>query len=125
MAWITLLGTCVPPGPSKKTAGRSFTVWARAGNWARTQPRSRVDMGTPLCIDANYQLIERQPWAALWVAGGVAERNKGVGNECFGQPKGGSNSRRAEERCAHPACVQASAVGHQQHILNGAAEALH
>src|SRR5437762_13094399 len=42
MASITRSGTCVPPGPSKNTAGLPSIVCAREGNWERTQVRSRV-----------------------------------------------------------------------------------
>src|ERR1700728_53451 len=42
MASMTRCGTCVPPGPSRKTAGWALTVWARAGNWARMWVRSRA-----------------------------------------------------------------------------------
>src|SRR5258708_10126011 len=37
MASITCCGTCVPPGPSRKTAGCPLTVCASAGNCERTQ----------------------------------------------------------------------------------------
>src|SRR5258707_12568668 len=40
MASITCCGTCVPPGPSRKTAGCPLTVCASAGNCERTQARS-------------------------------------------------------------------------------------
>src|SRR6266436_9564511 len=40
MASITCRGTCVPPGPSRKTAGCPLTVCASAGNCERTQVRS-------------------------------------------------------------------------------------
>src|SRR5450759_4285424 len=40
MASITCRGTCVPPGPSRKTAGCSLTVCESAGNCERTQVRS-------------------------------------------------------------------------------------
>src|ERR1035441_2686175 len=40
MASITRCGTCVPPGPSRKTAGCPLIVCARAGNCERTQVRS-------------------------------------------------------------------------------------
>src|SRR5579859_6052507 len=54
MASITRCGTCVPPGPSKKTAGHflecSLTDWASAGNCARTQARSRgVEVTEEVC----------------------------------------------------------------------------
>src|SRR5579862_7637849 len=37
---MTWRGTCVPPGPSIKTAGWPLTDCASAGNWARTHARS-------------------------------------------------------------------------------------
>lgn len=37
MASITRRGTCVPPGPSKKTAGWPFTICDNEGNWERNQ----------------------------------------------------------------------------------------
>src|ERR1700722_19098104 len=40
MASITRCGTCVPPGPSRNTAGCPATVCASEGNCARTQARS-------------------------------------------------------------------------------------
>src|ERR1700682_1216787 len=40
MASITRCGTCVPPGPSRKTAGCLLIVCASAGNCERTQARS-------------------------------------------------------------------------------------
>src|ERR1700730_3119923 len=40
MASITCCGTCVPPGPSRKTAGCPLTVCASEGNCERTQVRS-------------------------------------------------------------------------------------
>src|ERR1700675_4775319 len=40
MASITCCGTCVPPGPSRKTAGCLLIVCASAGNCERTQARS-------------------------------------------------------------------------------------
>src|SRR5258708_34160403 len=40
MASITVCGTCVPPGPSRKTTGWPLTVCERDGNWARTQAKS-------------------------------------------------------------------------------------
>src|SRR6266849_6172180 len=40
MASMTCCGTCVPPGPSRKTAGCPLTVCASAGNCERTQMRS-------------------------------------------------------------------------------------
>src|ERR1700675_5141725 len=40
MASITCCGTCVPPGPSRKTAGCLLIVCASAGNFERTQVRS-------------------------------------------------------------------------------------
>src|SRR5208282_1446013 len=42
MASITCCGTCVPPGPSRKTAGCPLTVCASAGNCERTQARSNA-----------------------------------------------------------------------------------
>src|SRR6266852_7797527 len=42
MASITCCGTCVPPGPSRKTAGCLLIVCASAGNCERTQARSRA-----------------------------------------------------------------------------------
>src|ERR1700675_2197249 len=42
MASITCCGTCVPPGPSRKTAGCLLTVCASAGNCERTQVRSNA-----------------------------------------------------------------------------------
>src|ERR1700733_347893 len=40
MASITVCGTCVPPGPSRKTTGWPLTVCLRDGNWERTQSNS-------------------------------------------------------------------------------------
>lgn len=40
MASITRCGTCVPPGPSRKIAGRPLADGASAGNCERTQARS-------------------------------------------------------------------------------------
>src|ERR1700746_2994615 len=40
MASITCCGTCVPPGPSRKTAACSLIVCASAGKCERTQARS-------------------------------------------------------------------------------------
>src|ERR1043166_5688542 len=40
MASMTRCGTCVPPGPSRKTAGCPLTVCASEGNCERTQVRS-------------------------------------------------------------------------------------
>src|SRR4051812_13523728 len=41
---MTRCGTCVPPGPSKNTAGWPFTVCDSAGNWLRIQARSSAGM---------------------------------------------------------------------------------
>src|ERR1700735_3993255 len=40
MASITVCGTCVPPGPSRKTTGWPLTVCDKEGNWERTQAKS-------------------------------------------------------------------------------------
>lgn len=37
---MTRCGTCVPPGPSKNTAGWPFTVWASEGNCERMEAKS-------------------------------------------------------------------------------------
>src|SRR5208282_2280919 len=63
---ITRCRTCVPPGPSRKTAGFPSTVCARAGNCPRTQARSNAveieedDGGICSVIDIVDILIRQQ-----------------------------------------------------------------
>src|SRR5450759_4019563 len=66
MASITCCGTCVPPGPSRKTAGCPLTVWASAGNCERTQVRSRAVDKDEACsaIGIADILIRAQPRVA-------------------------------------------------------------
>src|SRR5271167_1238726 len=66
MASITRCGTCVPPGPSRKTASFPLTVCASEGNCARTQARSSavdidIDEEAAVCsaISIADILIER------------------------------------------------------------------
>src|SRR5579863_8744975 len=49
MASMTRWGTCVPPGPSRNTAGCPFTFCEREGNCDRTHVRSK-EVFTSVCI---------------------------------------------------------------------------
>src|SRR5580693_9138124 len=64
MATITCRGTCVPPGPSKKTAGWPLTGWASEGNCERTQSRSRV-------VDEEAEVCSAMGIADILIEGGT------------------------------------------------------
>src|ERR1700681_720717 len=59
MASITCWGTCVPPGPSRKTAGWPLTVCANDGNCERTQVRSRVEEETCSTVGIGGDIVNR------------------------------------------------------------------
>src|SRR5258708_6978451 len=75
-------------------------------------------------VETRNETTQRETLAPLGIGSRVTHTNQRVGDEPPVQVERVTYHFWTEERGAHPACIQAEIVGHQQHILYGCPQAL-